>query len=391
MDKNNFCIFAQNYGLWTDRRRDDHLRVKRRDADVWAPFYEQPLARSGKETAWDGMTKYDLTKPNKWYFARLNEFADKFDGLLYFHHYFQHNILEAGAHWVDSPWRPVNNINGSVFPEPVPFTGDKRIFVATFFYDINNPKMAELHRQYIRQQLDQFKGKENVVHLISEEFTGPLHFVQFWIDCIKEWEAENGRVKVALSVTKDVQDAILSDPSRASVVDIIDIKYWHYNTKGLWAIESGKNLAPRQWQRKFKPGSTGFNEVFKAVSEYKQKYPEKAVTYSAQNFDKNGWAVLMAGGSCANIKVDDAFRKKFLASVASMKPEAANDDIKVMKGDNAALVYLSSATAKVSLPAGKFTLYQIDSTGKVKKISGNIKGEYAFGEKAEKGVYWFTK
>ncbi len=391
MDKNNFCIFAQNYGLWTDRRRDDHLRVKRRDADVWAPFYEQPLARSGKETAWDGMTKYDLTKPNKWYFARLNEFADKFNGLLYFHHYFQHNILEAGAHWVDSPWRPVNNINGSVFPEPVPFTGDKRIFVATFFYDINNPKMAELHRQYIRQQLDQFKGKENVVHLISEEFTGPLHFVQFWIDCIKEWEAENGRVKVALSVTKDVQDAILSDPSRASVVDIIDIKYWHYNTKGLWAIESGKNLSPRQWQRKFKPGSTGFNEVFKAVSEYKQKYPEKAVTYSAQNFDKNGWAVLMAGGSCANIKVDDAFRKKFLASVASMKPEVANDDIKVMKGDNAALVYLSSATEKVSLPAGKFTLYQIDSTGKVKKISGNIKGEYAFGEKAEKGVYWFTK
>ena len=99
----------------------------------------------------------------------------------------------------------------------------------------------------------------------------------------------------------------------------------------------------------------------------------------------------MAGGSCANIKVDDAFRKKFLASVASMKPEAANDDIKVMKGDNAALVYLSGATAKVSLPAGKFTLYHIDSTGKVKKISGNIKGEYAFGEKAEKGVYWFTK
>ena len=47
----------------------------------------------------------------------------------------------------------------------------------------------------------------------GEEFTGPLAFVQFWLDTIAEWQKETGqRVLVGLSCTKDVQDAILADP-----------------------------------------------------------------------------------------------------------------------------------------------------------------------------------
>lgn len=47
---------------------------------------------------------------------------------------------------------------------------------------------------------------------------------------------------VALSCTKDAQDSILADPELSKVVDIIDIRYWHYNTKGLWAPQAGKIL-----------------------------------------------------------------------------------------------------------------------------------------------------
>ena len=72
-----------------------------------------------------------------------------------------------------------------------------------------------------------------VIQLIGAEFTGPLHFVQFWIDTIKEWEKETGKHPIiGLSVTKDVQDAILADPKRAGVVDLIDIRYWHYQADG---------------------------------------------------------------------------------------------------------------------------------------------------------------
>lgn len=270
-----------HYGLWYDLRRIDHERIRRSDGCVEAPFYEQPFARSGQGKAWDGLSKYDLSKPNKWYWARLKEFADKAapKGIyLYNQMYFQHNILEAGAHWVDCPWRPVNNINGTTFPEPVPFAGDKRIFMAEQFYNVNDTVLRKLHRQYIRMCLDQLKDCPNVVHFTSAEYTGPLHFTRFWLETIAEWEAETGlHPLIALSCTKDAQDAILEDPILNKVVDVIDIRYWHYSDLGLWAPTAGKNMAPRQWQRKFPVGKTNREHIEKAIKEYQEKYPDKIV------------------------------------------------------------------------------------------------------------------
>lgn len=299
-------LFNQNYGLWYDRRRDDHERVRRRDGDVWAPFYEQPFARSGQGTAWDGLSKYDLTKLNPWYISRMKELAEKGakNGLLIINqHYFQHNILEAGAHWVDCPWRPVNNINGTVFPEPVPFAGDKRVWMAEYFYNIDNPVMRQLHKQYIMKMLDAFADEPNVIQSIGEEYTGPYHFTKFWLQTVAEWEAKTGKhVWVALSCNKDVQDAILQDAELRKVVDIIHIEQWYYTQKGLYAPEGGKNLAPRQYQRRLRPGKVTYDDVFKSVSEYRQTYPEKAVIYSGASAPENGKAVMDAGGSCPNVK-----------------------------------------------------------------------------------------
>ena len=64
-----------------------------------------------------------------------------------------------------------------------------------------------------------------------------------------------------------------------------------------------------------KVGKTGFAEAYKAVKEYRTKYPEKAVTFFAQQYPQYGWAILMAGGSCPNVPVKDA---KFLTDVAKM-------------------------------------------------------------------------
>ena len=94
---------------------------------VSSVVYELPFARSGQGTAWDGLSRYDLAKYNPWYWNRLKQFADLCDqrGLVLFNQeYFQHNIIEAGAHWVDCPWRSANNINHTGFPEPPPFAGD---------------------------------------------------------------------------------------------------------------------------------------------------------------------------------------------------------------------------------------------------------------------------
>ena len=399
MKQKNILVFDQNYGLWYDRRRDDHERVRRRDGDVWGPFYEQPFGRSGQGTAWEGLSKYDLNRPNAWYWSRLKEFAEKGskDGLLLFHeNYFQHNILEAGAHWVDCPWRSTNNINQTGFPEPAPFAGDKRIFVADMFYDITHPVRRELHKQYIRQCLNNFADNPNVIQLTSAEFTGPLHFVQFWLDVIAEWETETGKkAKVALSTTKDVQDAILADPKRAAVVDIIDIRYWHYKTDGVFAPEGGKNMAPRQHMRKMKVGKVTFTEAYKAVHEYRQKFPEKAVTFYAQNYPAMGWAVFMAGGSCPVIPCTD---KAFLKDAAAMEVEETDTDNykKMVKSDIGSIIYSKSGTEiPVQLSSGKYILKYIHpGSGKMIVIDKSLKinGVYKLKVPDKKeGIYWFHK
>lgn len=297
-------VLEHNYGLWYDRRRDDHQRVRRMNGNVRPPFYEQPFARSGHGLTWDGLSKYDLTKYNSWYWSRLKKFADLCDqkGLVLLHqNYFQHNILEAGAHWADSPWRSANNINNTGFPEPPPYAGNKRIFMDELFYDVNQPIRRSLHRAYIRKCLDNFSDNTNVIQLIGAEYTGPYHFVKFWLDTIIEWQQETGdNPLIGLSCTKDVQDKVLEDPAYRRVIDVIDIRYWWYQSDGkLYAPKGGQHLAPRQYVRLLNPKRTSFEQVFRAVREYRNKYPDKAVLYSADS--SFGRAVLMAGGSIPNI------------------------------------------------------------------------------------------
>lgn len=339
-------MLEHNYGLWYDRRRDDHQRVRRMDAEVWPPFYEQPFARSGQGTAWDGLSKYDLTKYNAFYWNRLQSFANEADAnglVLLQHHYFQHNIIEAGAHYADFPWRTANNINNTGFVEPVNYAGDKRIFYAEQFYDISHPVRRALHRQYIRQCLNNFSNNHAVIHSISEEYTGPLHFVQFWLDVIAEWKKETGKQPlIALSTTKDVQDSILAKPKYAALINIIDIRYWHYQADGtLYAPAGGVSLAPRQHARLLKPKKTSFGQVYRAVLEYKKKFPEKAVMYSGDNYPEFGIAVLMAGGSLPVLpaNIDAAILEK----AVGMKPLPAKDEgVYILSNGKASIVYNSN-------------------------------------------------
>ena len=350
MKVTNTIAIEHNYGLWYDRRRDDHERIRRMDGEVWPPFYELPFARSGKETAWDGLSKYDLTKYNLFYWSRLKQFADLADqkGLLLVHqNYFQHNIIEAGAHYADFPWRTANNINNTGFVEPVNYAGDKRIFYAEQFYDISNPVRRELHRKYIRQCLNNFKDNNGVIQLIGEEFTGPTHFVKFWLDVIKEWEKETGKHPIiGLSVTKDVQDSILSNPAYAAVVDLIDIRYWHYQADGTaYAPKGGQSLAPRQHARLLKPQKTSFEQVYRAVKEYRDKFPNKAIVYSGDSYPEFGMAVFLAGGSLPALSKD--LDKDLLSAAIGMKPVRSSSKNEYILSDGKNSIVYNMETRKL--------------------------------------------
>ena len=382
MSADGTAAYDHHYGLWYDRRRDEHTHVRQANGEVEAPFYEQPFARTGESSAWDGLSRYDLTRFNPWYWNRLRDFAGHCDsnGLVLLHqNYFQHNILEAGAHWADSPWRPANNVNAPLpFPEPPPYIGDKRIFLAETFYDVSNPRLRELHRGYIRKCLDNFADRSNVIQLTSGEFSGPLHFVEFWIDVITEWERETGRsIVIGLSAPKDVQDAVLADPVRGPAVDVIDIRYWAYTANdGLYAPSGGENLAPRQQLRKTKLKPGGAAAIVSAVREYRQRFPDKAVTYYAeQNCPSihDGWAVLIGGGSLADVP-------RLPNELAAVLPQMHPVDLKtpqpnqwmLASADRHYLIYIDDPDAAINLelPASKkgYQVNWIDAeTGAVTK------------------------
>ena len=387
-----------HWGLWYDRRRDDHEMIRRVDADVWPPFFEQPWARTGTGRAWNGLSQFDLTRFNPWYFGRLREFAGlgAQKGLLCVNAmYFQHNILEAGAHWADFPWRSANNINVTGFPEPPPYAGKKRIFMAEEFYDVTHPVRRDLHRAYIRQCLANLADEPNVLHVLGEEYSGPLHFAQFWLDVVAEWRAETGRrVLIGLSAPRDVQDAILADAKRAAQVDVIDFKYWWQSPKGLFAPKGGQNLAPRQHEREFRGGRPTDETLAQMAAEYRAKFPGKAVTC---DFSQAGWAFLCAGGSVANLpRTIDA---KLLAAIPRMTPwrtDVATKQWSLRESGKQVLVF-SGAKADIDLSgeSGEFRVFAVHArTGQLiaqrETVRGGGKTTLSNGADSTH-VFWLTK
>lgn len=306
--------FEHNFGLWYDRRRDRHDTARRTDDKVMPPFLEQPWARSGQGAAWDGLSKYDLSKYNNWYFARLKAFAELCDrkGTILFHNfYMQHALLEQQTHYVDFPWRPVNCLQRTEMPDSIP--------AARAFYDVSHPLRRKLHQSYIRKCLDVLGGNTNVVFLCSEEYTGPLSFMRFWLDTICQWEQETGkRVHVGLSATKDVLDAVLSDPEKAASISTIDLRYWWYRPDGTLFAPSGGRQIPGRFTGAFNPqwlanvqsqtkhytkrgmgriDTTTTEQVYRQIGQYRARYPQMAILHQLPISRQQAWVMLMAGVS----------------------------------------------------------------------------------------------
>ena len=284
--------FEHCFGLWYDRRRDAHDTSRRSDDKVAPPFMEQPWARSSKGISWDGLSRYDLTKYNTWYFDRLKKFAylcDRKGTILIFNFYMQHALLETDAHYVDFPWRPANCVQDTGMPDHNP--------AANVFYEVSHPMRRRLHESYIYKCLDELGEYSNVIFLLSEEYTGPTSFAKFWLDTIIRWQHEKGRnVQIAVSGCKDVIDTILADPKYRAVVSSIDLRYWWYQPDGsLYAPKGGKQV-PGRYVTIGAAGTTP-QQIYRQVKENRLKYPDKGILQQMEASRQQTWAFLMGGGS----------------------------------------------------------------------------------------------
>jgi hypothetical protein len=307
-------FYAAMPGLWYDRRRDRHVTILQPDGNVLAPFLEWPWARSGQGTASDGLSKFDLTKFNDWYFERYREMGRlcaEHGFVMVQHLYNTHDVLEILPHWADYPMRPTNNINetGKAGIAEPPATdagkpgGSKNFHQANEVYNVDEPILRDLHGRLILHSLDTLGEQPNTLFSLSFQFVGPLKFQRFFLDTAAEWEKAHGRrVKIALITTKDITDAILADPVRSKQVAMVDTRYWQYRPDGtLFAPRGGENVAFRESVQRTFPGSsdhpppTSAEMAYRQVREYRDRYPGLAI--SAWNNGTGELPGLMAGAS----------------------------------------------------------------------------------------------
>ena len=297
-----YPALEHHFGLWYDRRRDDHDKDCRTDDRVVPPFLEQPWARSEQGMACDGLPLYDLVEYNDWYFARLREFAHQSDqrGAIFLNNHFtQHPFLENPSHYVDHPFRPGNSLNVTLMPKNIP--------AANAFYDLGYEGKNDLQRRYIRKVLDELGEFQSVFHFTSEEFTGTAEFVKFWMDTIVEWEGEvPGRdVKIGLSAPKGVIDEVLEDPIRGPHVDGIDLKYFWYDRGdgSLVAARGGFEVPGRHFHGKYLVRGSSPEMVFRQTYEYRKRYPDKVLFHAVGYQREFLLAFMMAGGSINRVKI----------------------------------------------------------------------------------------
>ena len=143
------------------------------------------------------------------------------------------------------------------------------------------------------------------------------------MDTIRQWSASSGvKPLVALYATKDVTDEILQKPHYNEIISLIYNRFgsegwWIQPDGSLYAPQGGKNLAPRQWNRLLKPKAPGFEQVYKAVREYRLRYPEKPFVY--QGPSQHCWANLLGGGSLVPLPRNT--NRELLTAIVSMRPQ----------------------------------------------------------------------
>ncbi len=150
--------------------------------------------------------------------------------------------------------------------------------------------------------------------------------------------------------------------------------------------------------RKMKVGKTGYAEAYKAVREYTNRFPDKAVTFFAQQYPDYGWAILMAGGSLPNIPVKDS---KFLADASRMKALSGDGgktsgmpDILGNREVGYVVYSHGKAAQSLDIAPGTYRVHTINKdNGTIATAAkkATVSGSYTLPEAKAGQVYWLEK
>jgi hypothetical protein len=177
-------------------------------------LYGAPLAwpRTGPGVALDGKPRFDLSKFDPAYFARLRERAVAagkrgiYVGIMLFGGY------SECTEWQGNPFNSNNNING-VNGDP---DGDGSGF-ETQNLDLIPPAVLELQKAYVRKVIDTVNHLDNVLYEISNESRGDSSKWQYHlIDTIHTYEkGKRKQHPVGMTAFRDINDnpALFASPA----------------------------------------------------------------------------------------------------------------------------------------------------------------------------------
>ncbi|MHB0912441.1 MAG: DUF6298 domain-containing protein [Armatimonadota bacterium] len=139
-----------------------------------------PWARSGGGTANDGLPKFDLTKWDSNFWARMKDACSyaASKGVYLDIMLFDECGIEA-EHYSTAykyhPFHPSNNVNSVGLP-----SGD----AVPEFYSLGNSKLKYLQELYVAKMVSELSGYPNVIFEVCNELTGPWDWEKYWVDYV---------------------------------------------------------------------------------------------------------------------------------------------------------------------------------------------------------------
>jgi hypothetical protein len=132
-------------------------------------FDPQPFARTGPGLANDGLPKFDLSRWNDAYFARLSERVEQaarrgiYAAVMFFEAWTIKFAEPASDPWPYHPMHPANNVNG-ITDDPVLDNGR-----AWDVFSLNCPQLLHWQQEYLKKVVDTVNHLDNVLYEICNE------------------------------------------------------------------------------------------------------------------------------------------------------------------------------------------------------------------------------
>ncbi|MCF7818733.1 MAG: DUF6298 domain-containing protein [Kiritimatiellales bacterium] len=345
----------------------------------WAPApgrFSSPWARSSVPGYANGGNKFDLTKWDEAYFARLKDFVAQAGARGIVVEISLFSPMFDASIWALNPMNINNNINGFQYISP----DDNDKLFRRYLYTLSNPDLLAVQEAVVRKTIQELQPYDNVYYEIFNEpyYGADLDWQQYMIDVIVDEEnAFPHKHMIAQNVFNET--GTITDPNPA-----VSVFNFHYALQSAVDLNYGRNKVIANDETGFHGNAdyTYRREGWEFIMAGGGVYDHLDATFTSETPDGSGVNNNNCGGG-ASIRSQIAVMKSFIEGFDFIHMVPRTD---VVEGGRHALVdegkayaiYVESngvSSLGVTLPAGEYLAEWVDTlTGAVAKSETFVHG-----------------